>query len=241
MIAVWVGLMVVGLIGMIICGKMQKSNPAMQPISIVLFIVVLVGAGMGLKTSFGGGSGSGIIDNELTYYGARGIKIGKLLSQNAAGKKVLVLADPSFDQDIFSKRLVDEMKKEFKGEVVIGWADVPTNFVEMGTSYQELANAKKLNEVIEKNAPGAIVSLTGLPVDAARMKIFTAKEHMPVILVSTGSANRKFVAVQLKKGAITAVIEGKRGNSESNAPSDPEKAFEVRNTLYTKDNIAEFK
>lgn len=241
MVAVWVGVMVVGLIGMIVCGKMQKSNPAMQPVSIGLFIVVLVGAGMWLKTSFGGGSGSGIIDNELTYYGARGTKIGKILSQNAAGKKVLVLVDPSFEQDIFSKRLVENMKKEFKGEVVTGWADVPTNFVETGTSYQEVANAKKLTEVIDKNAPGAIVSLTGLPADAPRMKIFTAKDHIPVILVSTGSANRKFVAAQLKKGGITAVIEGKRGDSNSDAPSDPEKAFDARNTLYTKDNVAEFK
>ena len=40
MVAVWVGVMVVGLIGMIVCGKMQKSNPAMQPVSIGLFIVV---------------------------------------------------------------------------------------------------------------------------------------------------------------------------------------------------------
>ena len=241
MVAVWVGVMVVGLIGMIVCGKMQKSNPAMQPVSIGLFIVVLVGAGMWLKTTFGGGSGRGIIDNELTYYGARGTKIGQLLTQHAAGKKVLVLADPSFDQDIFSKRLVENMKKQFNGEVVVGWADVPTNFVENGTSYQEVANAKKITEAIEKNSPGAIVSLTGLPADAGRMKIFTAKEPMPVILVSTGSASRKFVAAQLKKGTILAVIEGKRGDSNSEAPSDPEKAFEARNTLFTKDNVAEFK
>ena len=244
MVAVWVGVMVLGLIGMIVCGKMQKSNPAMQPISIILFLVVLAGAVMWLRASniFGGGS-RGIIDNELTYYGARGTGIGKLLSRNAAGKKVLVLVDPNFEQDIFSKRLVEDMKKEFTGEVVVGWADVPTNFAETGASYQDIANAKKLGEVIDKNSPGVIVSLTGLPSDAPRMKIFSSqKGQIPVILVGIGSANRRFVAAQLKSGGIIAVIEGKRsasGNSE--APRDPEKAFNELNTLYTKDNVADFK
>ena len=242
MIAVWVGVMVLGLIGMIVCGKMQKSNPAMQPVSIALFLVVLVGAFMWLKTTFGGGGGRGIIDNELAYYGARGVKIGRILGRNAAGRKVLVLVDPSFEQDIFSKRLVESMKKEFKGEVVTGSVALPANFSDAGISYQEVANAKKLNEVIDRNAPGAIVSLTGLPTDAGRMKIFTAKETMPVILLGTGSASRKFVAAQLKRGAITAIIESRRGKSVgSEAPSDPETAFEVRNVLYTKDNAADFK
>ena len=36
--------MFLALAGMIVCSKKQKTNPAMQPIAFVLFIVVVIGA-----------------------------------------------------------------------------------------------------------------------------------------------------------------------------------------------------
>ena len=46
MIAVWVAVMVVGLIAMIVCSKKQKTNPAMQPVALGVFLVVIVAAVM---------------------------------------------------------------------------------------------------------------------------------------------------------------------------------------------------
>jgi len=241
MVAVWIGVMILGLIGMIVCVQMQKSNPAMQPASVVFFAFLLFGAVMWLRAAdLFGGDRRGIVDNELAYYSARGVKIGALLAKYAPGKKVLVLAEPSFEQDIFSKRLVEVMKKKFGGEVTVAWVDVPGNFVEMGAGYQEIATAGKLNAVIDRHAPGAVVSLTGLPADASRMKIFTRRGRLPLIVVGIGAANRRFVAEQLKSGGIAALIEGRRGGGRE-APGDPEKAFGKRNVLYTKDNAADFK
>ena len=56
-----IAIMVLGLIGMIVCSKKQRVNPALQPVSFVLFIVVLVGAFLFLQTRglFGGSRGSG--------------------------------------------------------------------------------------------------------------------------------------------------------------------------------------
>ena len=234
--------MVVGLVGMIVCGKMQRANPAMQPISIGLFVVVLICGFFVVRNMVGGGSGSGIIENEKTYYRSRGYTIAKELTKKNITGKVLVLVDPSYEQDLFSKALVEEMGKGLKCTIVTGFADVPDNLVETGRSYLEVATAKKLDAVVARETPDAVVVLTGLPADARNMTIFKKGTEKPVVLVSLGSANRNFVKAKLKSGNIIAIIEGKRGpGSEVSAPRDLEEAFKLRNELYTQEKAEEFK
>jgi hypothetical protein len=68
--AVWIAMMVVGLVGMIVCSKKQKSNPAMQPVAFALFIVVVIGAVMLLKGMMGG-SNSQILNKEMALKNKR--------------------------------------------------------------------------------------------------------------------------------------------------------------------------
>ena len=73
MVVLWVAVMAVGLIGMIVCSKKQKTNPAIQPVAILLFLVVLAGAVMLLKSMdvFGGGNAS-ILESEMRFAESRG-------------------------------------------------------------------------------------------------------------------------------------------------------------------------
>jgi len=245
MVGVWVAVMVIGLIGMIVCGKKQRTNPAMQPVSFLLFVVVLVGAFMWLKEVgiFGGGRSKGIIDNEKAYQAARGYMAADTLKKIAPDKKVLILCDPSFESDIFAKTLVESFKKHYSDntEVVTAWVELPPNFEEMGVGYTEIANAKKLDELINNNSDaGVIISLFGLPADAHRMKFFSKKDHAPFFTFGIGAANRKWVAQQLTKGGINAVVLSKNGvKYDTPAPDEELEGFNTRYRLITKDNAAD--
>lgn len=245
MVGVWVAVMVIGLIGMIVCGKKQRTNPAMQPISFLLFIVVLVGAFMWLKTVgvFGGGRSRGIIENEKTFQAARGFVAAEVMKKAAPGKKVLFLTDPGYENDIFAKELVESFKRNYSEntEVVTAWVELPANFEELGVGYTDIANAKKLDELINNHSDaGVIISLFGLPADAHRMKFFSKKDHAPFMTFGTGAANRKWVVQQLQKGSINGVvIRNSTAKYDTPATDDERAGFDVRYILITKDNAAE--
>ena len=245
MVGVWVAVMVIGLIGMIVCGKKQRTNPAMQPVSFLLFIVVLVGAFMWLKTVgvLGGSRSKGIIDNEKAYQAARGFMAADLLKKVAPDKKVLILTDPGFENDVFAKTLVESFKKHYNdnADVVTAWVELPPNFEEMGVGYTEIANARKLDELIGNNSDaGIVISLFGLPADAHRMKFFSKKDHPAFFTFGVGAANRKWIAQQLQKGGINGVVLTKTGvKYDVQAPDEELEGFNVRYRLITKDNVAD--
>ena len=103
MVALWVIVMAVGLVGMIVCSKKQKTNPAMQPVGILLFIVVLIGAVMLLKSMdvFGGGSSS-VLSSEMRFAESRGVKIAKYVAGIAGGKEVLFIVERTTSRVIWA-------------------------------------------------------------------------------------------------------------------------------------------
>ena len=115
--ALWIAMMVVGLIGMIVCSKKQKTAPIMQPIAFGLFIVVVIGAIMLLKGMFGGDSP--ILNKEMAVAHSRGYMVGKFLKEKAAGKKVLFVADPIYAQSKTGGALVDGFKKAYGSDNIV--------------------------------------------------------------------------------------------------------------------------
>ena len=88
--------MFLALAGMIVCSKKQKTNPAMQPIAFVLFIVVVIGAIMLLKEmEIFGNSNSSLLSNELKFYSSQGYKVGKFFSQNNGPVSRMPMSIPS--------------------------------------------------------------------------------------------------------------------------------------------------
>lgn len=238
----WIVVMIVGLIGMIICSKKQKTNPAMQPIGFVLFIVVLVGAVMLLKVMnvFGGGT-SDIVNSELSYSASRGNKAGKYLAGIAAGKKVLLIAENGFDKNENSKRIIDAVKAGYGSEnVVVDSLTVKGAGEEGAMPIEELMKAKDFDALLAKHKDaGVVISILGLPSDAYKMAYFRGGKDRPVLfLLSSGIGNAKFLVDKIKSGDISGVIvPNPKADYEVKAPSDPDKAFAIRYILVDKSNI----
>ena len=114
MVFVYGALMFLALAGMIVCSKKQKTNPAMQPIAFVLFIVVVIGAIMLLKEmEIFGNSNSSLLSNELKFYSSQGYKVGKYFAQNDAGKKVLFVVEPELVNSENIKGLVEAFSEGY--------------------------------------------------------------------------------------------------------------------------------
>ena len=120
MIAVWVAVMVVGLIAMIVCSKKQKTNPAMQPVALGVFLVVIVAAVMlMIETNIFGGSNSAIMESELAFLASRGHAAGAHLAKVAPGKKVVIVAEPNYDKSTYTKDLIEQLKKAYGSDNVV--------------------------------------------------------------------------------------------------------------------------
>ena len=240
MIAVWVAVMVVGLIGMIVCSKKQKTNPAMQPVALGVFLVVIVAAVMlMIETGIFGGSNTAIMESELSFLASRGHAAGAHLAKVAPGKKVVVIAESNYDKSPQTKNLIDMMTKAYGSDnVVVEPLVVPGANDENAMPIEELMKAKDFDKALgnHKDA-GVVVSLVGLPQNASRMKAFSGKGPV-FFLLSTGMGTGKFVAEQIKKGTVAGVIvPNPKADYEAKAPKDPAKAFAIRFVLVTKDNL----
>ena len=240
MIAVWVAVMVVGLIAMIVCSNKQKTNPAMQPVALGVFLVVIVAAVMlMIETNIFGGSNSAIMESELAFLASRGHAAGAHLAKVAPGKKIVIVAEPNYDKSTYTKDLIEQLKKAYGSDnAVVEPLVVPGANEENAMPIEELMKAKDFDKALANHKDaGIVVSLVGLPGNAARMKAFGAKGPI-FFLFNTGMGTGKFVAAQMKKGTIAGVIvPNPKADYEAKAPRDPAKAFAIRFVLVTKDNF----
>lgn len=240
---VWVAVMAAGLVGMIVCSKKQRSNPAMQPVSFVMFVVVLIGAFMWLRSTeiIGGGSGaSGIVGNELAFWNARGMIAGEFMAKAAPGRKVLVVAEPNYDKDQFVKAMFEAFKKSYGAqEMEIDTIDLPPNAEEDGIPISELMTAKAIKGVIARHADaGLIVFAAGLPEHPNQLGIMNQKDHPAIFLFGRGQVSNKFLAEKIKSGDITGIVLGKSGVKYSTKAAGKEKeTFDIRYILVSKDNF----
>lgn len=122
---VYIALMILALIGMIVCSKKQKTNPAMQPVAFVLFVVVVISAGLLLNEMNVFGTRDGLLENEMKFYASQGTKTGDYLKTTFPGKKVLLVADPGFEKNDNVKKLADALQAGYGGEVVTDTVQLP--------------------------------------------------------------------------------------------------------------------
>ena len=243
-----VAVMAVGFIGMIVCSKKQKTNPAMQPVAILLCIVVLGAAGYLLWGRIGGGGAATIMKSDYAFLASRGYAAGTHLKQVAPGKKLIVItepnalksADPNSTEPTPTQNLIDMLKKGYGSEdVAIEALMIPGASDENAEPIEERMRAKDFDAVLNKYKDAAVVvSLVGLPKDVARMAAFRAKQPPVFFLLSTGMETGKFIVNQINKGNIAGVIvPNPKADYEAKAPADPAKAFAIRFVLVTKSNL----
>ncbi|MBQ7206549.1 MAG: sugar ABC transporter substrate-binding protein [Lentisphaeria bacterium] len=246
MVALWVIVMAVGLVGMIVCSKKQKTNPAMQPVGILLFIVVLIGAVMLLKSMdvFGGGSSS-VLNSEMRFAESRGVKIAKYVAGIAGGKEVLFIVDKNYEQGDLGKRVVEALKKNCGGTLVLDSIPVPADAEANGTPIEEFMKASHMDALLAKHPNAAvIVSNIGLPQDAAKMAYFKAPAaaRPKMVLMNAGFVTNFDFLKALQKGDIEAVIvTSPSAKYDIKAPGDLDKAFDIRYVLVTKANADQYK
>ena len=238
--------MVVGFIGMIVCSKKQKTNPAMQPVAILLCIVVLGAAGVLLWNQMGDslGGNASVMKSELAFLASRGHAAGAHLAKVAPGKKIVVIAEPGYDQSAQTQSMIDMIKKGYGTEdLTVEALVVPGANAESAMPIEELMKAKDFDNVINKHKDaGIIISLVGLPQNAPRMAAFRAAKPATFFLMSTGMGVGPFIAKQIEKGVIAGVIvPNPKADYEAKAPSDPAKAFAIRFVLVTKENLGSYK
>lgn len=235
--------MFLALAGMIVCSKKQKTNPAMQPIAFVLFIVVVAGAIMLLKEmEIFGNSNSSLLSNELKFYSSQGYKVGKFFSQNNAGKKVLFVVEPELVNSENIKGLVEAFSEGYgSNNVVIDTVVLPGNQAEAPMPLYMMMKAKDFDALLEKHADVQIVVNTiGLPNDLQKMKYWKAKKETRPALFLLGMPSGRIEGLPeaIASGDIAGVVTSNpQAKYDVKAPSNPEEAFDIRYILVSKDNV----
>ena len=231
-------MMVVGLVGMIVCSKKQKSNPAMQPVAFGLFVVVVIGAVMLLKSMIGGSSP--ILEKEMAFAHSRGYVVGKFLGTKAPGKKVLFVADPLYAQSKTGSALLDGFKKGYGSDnIVIDNVKPAKTSEEM--SLEEIMTPADMDTLLATHADaGVIVTTIGLPQKARNMKYFSQKGDKPVMFLLSSGISGNNLGKYIEKGEIAGgLINNIKADYRADAAKNPEDTFKIRYILVDKSNIKE--
>jgi len=244
--------MVAALIGMIICSKKQKTNPGLQPIAIALLIVVIICAIYMLYQNniFGNGT-SGIIEADNHFYASQGYMVGKFIAKNIPGAKVLLVENKDFskkDREIgFIEALKEGMGNNNVKAVAITILNKPKRLKGMpeGMPMPPLSltmTSKDFDATLSANSSqNVVISVIGLPHDAAKMKLWkmSAAKRPKLILIGGGMGGPITLAPAIKTGMVSAVVitSPKAKFDDEGAPSGFEDAFKKRYLIVDKANL----
>ena len=116
-------LMVAGFLGVLVCAKLQKSNPSIQPVAVICALVMISGLIVYGYNYMNNSSGSA--ETAEIYARATGLGIGKYLKTAASGKKVFFVVNPGAEQSSYALNQKDEMQKACGSAVEIISIEVP--------------------------------------------------------------------------------------------------------------------
>ncbi|MBU8902211.1 MAG: hypothetical protein KOO69_05695 [Victivallales bacterium] len=239
--------MFAALIGMIVCSKKQKTNPGAQPVAIALLIVVVL---CGIYMLSGGGR-SGIMESEKHFYASQGYMAGKFINKNIPNAKVLLIENIGFAKNPRETAFIEALEEglgnnNFKA-VALTILNPPTRPPGMPADMSmmptmEMMTSKNFDATIAANSSqNVIISVVGLPRDAAKMKLWKmpAATRPKLILIGGGPSGSIKLAPAISQGMISAVIKTspKAKFDDKGAPSSFEDAFKKRYILIDKDNL----
>ena len=237
--------MAVSLIGVIVCTKLARRNPVMQPVAIILTLAVLAGVGVYAYGTFNGGSSSGMEVGRI-YYCSIADRAGKEMKKIAPNKKVVYIVDPMMMESETAKMAVETFKKAYGSDnVEMTTIAVPADYAENGMDIYTYLKPKHIDDVISANSDAGIFIIEiGLPEKAGAVKAFNlpADKRPVFFLTNSGPANGKVIAKLLKDGKIAGIVTGKAGKRDPNFEPDGDNLGEAFNKLYvvvTKDNFKE--
>lgn len=247
-----IAIMVVGVIGLLICAKKQKTNPAMQPFAFLCLLVVLVGLGMSVYKNMT--PDTGIMESEARFRNSKMAKLGEVFKASAPGKKVVFIVYPNWDKYEQSKKNIEEQMNTFKkhygsDNVVATSLTLPANFEEQGGDIESYMTKDNFEKMLAAHADaGIVITEIGLPErQVSGLSIVKNKE---VKIVTLNEPNEKYrVYRYVKDGKLMSICykpRPRKSKKDKNlppqeAPEDLLKAFDVRYYIVSKDNVEQYK
>lgn len=236
----WTGiiLMVVGFIGVLVCAKLQKSNPSIQPVAILCALVMISGL-----VVYGYGYMSGDDNTEVAkiYAMATGNGVGKFLKKAIPGKKIVYVVNPGMETSDYAKSQAEAMKQAYGGEVEIVTIDVPQEIRESGDIMSYLKPAH-IDKVVTDSSAVYVLDI-GMP-EKGTPSCLNAKDHPAVFLTNSGMADMRNIKKLLKDGKLVGILIGNPAKRDPNFEPSARKLDEAFNRQYvvvSKDNLDKFK
>ena len=249
MLFAYIALMVVALIGIIWCQKKQKTNPNAQKLAFVFLVFILVGAGGILYEQgiFGGQDRemNKIIQNETAYAAARSQIIAESLAKTHAGKKAVIIVEKNLEKNKINQGAYDAMKKALNGIEVEATEvlETPESTPENPMPMESLVTAKLYNDIFNRYPnTNLFIIMTSLPFntdEVQKLSVWNKSPKKTQIVVVNGEVYNLKKAIEAGYIAATAVMKNNADayDPEKTAPSDVQKAFDVRYILVTPENV----
>ena len=243
---VGIAVMVFGLVGLIVCAKKQRVNPAMQSVAVIFALVMFSGLGMALYDQMGGDV-QGEIENEQLFLYSRSARAGKCVKAVSPGAKVLFIANPGWDKEEAGREQVEKQVEAFKAaygsdNVVIDSIPLPANYDENADVIEDLITVKEFTALLDKNKDAkVIITDVGLPEKAERL--FKDKDDPVVFLLNQGNVSGKALKNLFKNGKVIGMI-GYKNKADYEIKADEDdliKSFDVRYELIDGKNYTKHK
>jgi len=248
-------IMAVSFVGMIICAKKQHVNPLAKPMAIVLLVVVVICTALILKHNMGGGDMEARIANEMKYAKASTYILGKTLAKLKPGAKILLIVNKEQEGSQSTQKILIEGLKEGLGtsakSILIkspqykkleGGPEGAEGPDGMMMPMMEMLTSETFNKMLAQNKScNLVISLIGLPMDMGGLKLWSQFEEdpktTPKLAILNGDITMLYPAI--KSGLIPVAIAPNPDAkyTEDAAPTDKQKAFDVRYILVTTKNV----
>lgn len=239
---VYLLLMVAGFVGIIVCKKKQKTNPAAQGIAVICLIFILIGAGGFLYENFGGGEQATLIANESRFASSRYAKIAAEVKKDFAGKSAVVIVNSGYANEEISKASYDALIEGLNGVNILATEELVVDSNNPEPIEMQIT-AKKYNDISSKYKNADVfVICSQMPQDTneiRKMDIFKGGKAKIALLSSEAGEfgyyiqRGKVIAATLSKNDEKAI------NPDTKAPDDLNAAFDIRYVLVTPKNLKE--
>ena len=249
-------ILIAAFVTMVFFAKKQRYYPNAKIGVIACFIVVLFCCISFLsETGVIGNPAEKIIQNELHYRGSVCYVLGKEISQNYAGKKVLVILRP-LSREGETDRFTQAMQDAFNAATEESGCEVTYDYLKIEELddeadeedyyyYEDVVTGEQYNEVLDKH-PNAqvVVSFTDLPYDPdemASMNVWNMDDdERPALYLTFGDINMLggVIIEKMLKGLV--IWRPGVKFSRETAPSDMQEAFDKRYVLVKEANVNDF-
>ncbi|MBE6365327.1 MAG: hypothetical protein E7053_06200 [Lentisphaerae bacterium] len=220
--------MVGGFAGVLVCAKIQKTNPSIQPVAMACAVVMLIG--LGLYFWFYLNPPNYAMEHNRIY----GLSVAHTIGGKLQGKKVIWLASGTTSEDFQARKAA--LEAACGGSVTVVEASDPENGMMMdGAKFKEAIAGADADTVviIDTDVSGFANDLNKLLGDRKPGVKFVFTENSVGMLGGLGNLKKGFDNGRI----LFAVVADKHDEEFSPDEDELDEAFSKRYTIIDKDNF----